>query len=80
MNSQIKQAKARDSNVMVVATEGDDLITTVADEVFWVLKHHWLLSRVVNTIPLKLFNYHIAAQQGNRPTAKPCEISDCGMI
>lgn len=64
MNSQIKQAKARDSNVMAVATEGDDLITTVADEVFWVPETPWLLSQVVNTIPLKLFNYHIAAQLG----------------
>lgn len=64
MISQIKQAKARGGNVLAVATEGDDLITTVADEVFWAPETPWLLSQGINTIPLKLFNYHIAAQLG----------------
>lgn len=64
MISQIEQAKARSGNVLAVATEGDELIPTIADEVFWVPETPWLLSPVVNVIPLQLFAYHIAAQLG----------------
>jgi glucosamine--fructose-6-phosphate aminotransferase (isomerizing) len=64
MISQIEQAKARSGNVLAVATEGDELIPTIADEVFWVPETPWLLSSVVNVIPLQLFAYHIAAQLG----------------
>lgn len=64
MISQIEQAKARNGHVLVVATEGDELIQNLADEVFWVPETPWLLSPVVNVIPLQLFAYHIAAQLG----------------
>lgn len=64
MISQIEQTKARSGNVLAVATEGDELIPTIADEVFWVPRTPWLLSPVINTIPLQLFAYHIAAQLG----------------
>ena len=64
MISQIEQAKARNGHVLAVATEGDELIQNLADEVFWVPETPWLLSPVVNVIPLQLFAYHIAAQLG----------------
>lgn len=64
MISQIEQAKARSGSVLAVATEGDELIPTIADEVFWVPETPWLISPVVNVIPLQLFAYHIAAQLG----------------
>ncbi len=64
MISQIEQAKARNGTVLVVATEGDELIPTIADEVFWTPKTPWLLSPVVNIIPLQLFAYHIASILG----------------
>lgn len=64
MISQIEQAKARNGSIIAVATEGDELIPTIADEVLWVPETPWLLSPVVNTIPLQLFAYHIAAQLG----------------
>ena len=62
--SQIEQAKARSGKVLAVATEGDELIPTIADEIFWIPKTPWLLSPAVTIIPLQLFAYHIAAFHG----------------
>jgi glucosamine--fructose-6-phosphate aminotransferase (isomerizing) len=64
MVSQIEQAKARNGKVIAVATEGDELIPPIADAVFWVPKTPWLLSPVINVIPLQLFAYHIAVLRG----------------
>jgi len=62
--SQIEQAKARSGKVLAVATEGDELIPTITDEIFWIPKTPWLLSPAVTIIPLQLFAYHIAAFRG----------------
>ncbi|NLB72212.1 MAG: glutamine--fructose-6-phosphate transaminase (isomerizing) [Chloroflexi bacterium] len=64
MISQIEQAKARGASVLAVATEGDELIPTIAEEVLWVPETPWLLSPAINIIPLQLFAYHIAAMLG----------------
>jgi glucosamine--fructose-6-phosphate aminotransferase (isomerizing) len=64
MISQIQQAKARGGLVVAVATEGDDLVASLADHVFWVPPVPWLLSPAVTVIPLQLFAYHIASLRG----------------
>ena len=64
MISQIEQAKARGGRVFVVATEGDERVTALADHVLWVPKAPWLLSPIVTVIPLQLLAYHIAAKRG----------------
>jgi glucosamine--fructose-6-phosphate aminotransferase (isomerizing) len=64
MISQIEQAKARGGRVFVVATEGDERVTSLADHVLWVPETPWLLSPVVTVIPLQLLAYHIAAKRG----------------
>ena len=64
MLSQIEQAKARGGIVVAVATEGDDLIPTIADHVLWVPDTPWMLSPVTTVIPLQLLAYHIAALRG----------------
>jgi len=64
MVSQIEQAKARSGKVIAVATEGDELIPSITDAVFWTPKTPWLLSPVINVIPLQLFAYHIAVLRG----------------
>ena len=64
MISQVEQAKARGGKVIAVATEGDKLIPTLADEIMWVPKTPWLLSPVVDVIPLQIFAYHIATALG----------------
>jgi glucosamine--fructose-6-phosphate aminotransferase (isomerizing) len=64
MISQIQQAKARGGKVVAVATEGDELVTTMADHVLWVPECPWMLSPVVTVIPLQMLAYHIAAIRG----------------
>jgi glutamine---fructose-6-phosphate transaminase (isomerizing) len=64
MISQVQQAKARGGTVIAVATEGDELIQSMADHVMWVPQTPWMLSPVMTVIPLQLLAYHIASSRG----------------
>ena len=64
MVSQIQQAKARGGQVVAVATDGDELIASMADYVLWIPETPWLLSPVISVLPLQLLAYHIAALRG----------------
>ncbi len=64
MISQIQQAKARGGVVIAVATEGDELVQSMADHILWVPETPWMLSPVVTVIPLQILAYHIAAIRG----------------
>ncbi len=64
MISQIQQAKARGGTVIAVATDGDELVSGMADHVLWIPESPWMLSPVVTVIPLQLLAYHIAAIRG----------------
>jgi glucosamine--fructose-6-phosphate aminotransferase (isomerizing) len=64
MISQIQQARARGGTVIAVATEGDELVSSLADYVLWVPECPWMLSPVVTVIPLQLLAYHIAVIRG----------------
>jgi glucosamine--fructose-6-phosphate aminotransferase (isomerizing) len=68
MISQIQQAKARGGKVIAVATDGDELIESMADHVLWVPETPWMLSPVVTVLPLQLLAYHIAALRGRGAT------------
>ena len=64
MISQIEQVKARDGQVIAVATVGDELIKSKADYVLWVPEVIMELSPVLAVIPLQIYSYHIAALRG----------------
>ncbi len=64
MISQIQQAKARGGKVIAVATDGDELVASMADHVLWIPETPWLLSPVITVLPLQLLAYHIAALRG----------------
>jgi glucosamine--fructose-6-phosphate aminotransferase (isomerizing) len=64
MLSQIQQVKARGGTVIAVATEGDELVASLADHVLWVPDCPWMLSPVITVIPLQLLAYHIACLRG----------------
>lgn len=64
MISQIQQAKARGGMVIAVATEGDELVSGMADHVLWIPDAPWMLSPVATVLPLQLLAYHIAAIRG----------------
>lgn len=64
MISQIQQAKARGGMVIAVATEGDELIASMADHVLWVPETPWMLSPIITVFPLQMLAYHIATLRG----------------
>ncbi len=64
MFSQIEQANARGGRVIAIATEGDEQIQSLADQVLFVPDTPWLLSPVTTVIPLQLLAYHIASLRG----------------
>jgi glucosamine--fructose-6-phosphate aminotransferase (isomerizing) len=64
MISQIEQAKARGGSVIAVATDGDERVKELADQVLWVPECPWMLSPVVTVIPLQMVAYHIASLRG----------------
>jgi len=64
MISQIEQALARGGEVIAVATDGDERIPDLTDNILWVPETPWLLSPVITSIPLQLFAYHIASLLG----------------
>lgn len=64
MISQIEQAKARGGVVVAVATEGDERVAKLVDKVIWVPETPWMLSPVINVIPLQMLAYHIACLRG----------------
>ncbi|MEO8272676.1 MAG: glutamine--fructose-6-phosphate transaminase (isomerizing) [Chloroflexota bacterium] len=62
--SNVMEGRARDAKVIAVATEGDDHIGRIADDVCWVPDTHEILSPVLAIIPLQLFAYYVALARG----------------
>jgi glucosamine--fructose-6-phosphate aminotransferase (isomerizing) len=62
--SNLMEGRARDARVIAVATEGDDRIKAVADDILWVPACQEMLSPVLAVIPLQLFAYHTAVARG----------------
>jgi glucosamine--fructose-6-phosphate aminotransferase (isomerizing) len=62
--SNLQEAKARDGLTIAVATEGDDRIASLADEVIFVAAVDPLLSPLVTVVPLQLLAYHVADERG----------------
>ena len=62
--SNIQEIKARRGKVIAIATEGDEKIRTLADEVIFVPKVEALLYPFVGIIPLQLFAYYMADRRG----------------
>ncbi len=60
MFSNIQEIKARKGKVIVIATEGDQKIDLVSDEVIYLPRSDPLLTPILAAIPLQLLAYHIA--------------------
>jgi len=58
--SNIQEVKARNGKVISLATEGDENIKLVSDDVIYIPKVHSILYPLLETIPIHLFAYHIA--------------------
>ncbi len=58
--SNIQEIKARDGQVIALATEGDGDIARLADHVVYVPEVPYHLTPLVSIVPLQLLSYHIA--------------------
>jgi len=68
--SNLQEVKARNGQVIAVATEGDTEIGKMADDVLFIPKAPEFLQPILATIPLQLFAYHTAVLLG-RDVDKP---------
>ncbi len=60
----MKEVNSRRGRLVAVATAGDDEITSIASDVFFVPPAPELLLPMVEVIPLQLFAYHVASKKG----------------
>ncbi len=60
----LQEAKAREGKVVAIATEGDDSVHGMADDVIEVPSVHELLSPFLTVLPLQLYSYYVADLKG----------------
>ncbi len=60
MVSNIEEVKAREGTVLAVATDGDERIKDLANDVIYIPKTLEMLTPILSVIPLHLFAYYIA--------------------
>lgn len=62
--SNLKEVRAREGQVIAIATHGDVRIREVTEEVIYVPAVPELLSPVINVLPLQLLAYYVALRRG----------------
>ncbi|MBX3240281.1 MAG: glutamine--fructose-6-phosphate transaminase (isomerizing) [Chitinophagaceae bacterium] len=62
--SNIQEIKARKGKVIAVITEGDETVTSLADDVLPVPAADELIAPIISTIPLQLLSYYIGVAKG----------------
>jgi glucosamine--fructose-6-phosphate aminotransferase (isomerizing) len=62
--SNIQEIKARQGQVIALATEGDKQVAALADDVIYLPETLEILSPILNVIPLQLLAYYIAKERG----------------
>lgn len=65
MISNIEEVKARKGLVMALATEGDERLKELADDVIYIPKTLEMLTPMLSVIPLHLFAYYMATLLGH---------------
>jgi glucosamine--fructose-6-phosphate aminotransferase (isomerizing) len=64
MISNIQEVRARGAHVIAIATEGDNRLDDVAEEVLSIPRTDWMLQALLAVIPLQLFAYYVARKRG----------------
>ncbi|MFH1522485.1 MAG: glutamine--fructose-6-phosphate transaminase (isomerizing) [Patescibacteria group bacterium] len=62
--SNMEEIKSRKGRIIAVATEGDEKINLVADDIIYIPKTLEMLTPILSVIPLQLFAYHMAVLRG----------------
>lgn len=65
MISGIQEIKARNGKVIAIATEGNEDIQKIADDVIYIPKTLEMLTPILTTIPLQLLAYYMGVLKGN---------------
>lgn len=60
----MKEVRTRRGQLVTVATEGDEEVGAIADQVFYVPAAPELLLPILEVIPLQLFAYYVAVKKG----------------
>lgn len=64
--SNVQEVKARGARVIAVASEGNEEIRAVADDVLYVPRTDEVLSSLLSVVPLQLFAYYVAKNRGEK--------------
>lgn len=67
MVSNVNEVKSRGGRVIVVTTDGDEVMEEIADDVLYVPQTHPLLQPILNVIPMQLLAYHTSVALGMDP-------------
>ncbi|NLM18328.1 MAG: glutamine--fructose-6-phosphate transaminase (isomerizing) [Candidatus Riflebacteria bacterium] len=62
--SNVEEVKARKGTVIALASEGDEHIQDVADNVIYIPEVSEVFSPIINAVPLQLFAYYVADFKG----------------
>jgi glucosamine--fructose-6-phosphate aminotransferase (isomerizing) len=62
--SNVAEVRARGADVIAIATEGDQRVAEVADQVVYVPATDWVLQPILAILPLQLLAYHVARLRG----------------
>ncbi len=62
--SNVQEIKARKGRVVAVASEGDNVITTMSEDVMFVPDTDEVIAPLLSTIPLQLLSYYVGVAKG----------------
>ena len=62
--SNIQEIKARKGKVIAIITEGDEIIPSMADDIFMVPPADEIVAPVLSVIPLQLLSYYVGVAKG----------------
>lgn len=62
--SNVQEIKARKGRVIAVATEGDNIITTMTDDIMFVPEADEVIAPLLTVIPLQLLSYYVGVAKG----------------
>jgi len=62
--SNMQEIKARRGKVIAIITEGDEVIPTLADDVFFVPPAHEIMAPLLSCVPLQLLSYYVGVAKG----------------
>jgi glucosamine--fructose-6-phosphate aminotransferase (isomerizing) len=62
--SGMEEIKAREGKIIAIATEGDNIISKVADDVIYIPKTLEMLTPLLSVVPLQLFAYYVGISRG----------------